>query len=89
MALVRERDIPTERPPLVEDVSANFRGYRVLRGQRNGFPRPYSRISEWTLPQTHHFSENLVAPEIEHGTSGSVARTTWSQRRSFNTPLAS
>jgi hypothetical protein len=29
---------PTERPPLVGDVSANFGGYRVSRGQRNNSP---------------------------------------------------
>jgi hypothetical protein len=30
--------------------------------------------AEWTPFQTHHYSENLVAPGIEMGTSGSVAR---------------
>jgi hypothetical protein len=30
--------------------------------------------AEWTLFRTHYFSENLVAPEIEPGISGSVAR---------------
>jgi hypothetical protein len=39
MALVRERTIPTERLQLVGEVSANFCGQRVSRGQRNGFPR--------------------------------------------------
>jgi hypothetical protein len=39
VALVRERTIPTERPPLVGEVAANFCGKRVSRGQRNGFPR--------------------------------------------------
>jgi hypothetical protein len=29
---------------------------------------------EWSPFQTHYFSENLVAPEIEPGTSGFVAR---------------
>jgi hypothetical protein len=38
--LVRKRTIPTERPPLVSEVSANFSGQRVSRGQRNGFSRP-------------------------------------------------
>jgi hypothetical protein len=37
--LVRKRTIPTERPPLVGEVSANFCGYRVSRGQRDGSPR--------------------------------------------------
>jgi hypothetical protein len=45
VAWVRERTIPTERPPLVDEVSTNFWGYRVPRGQRNGYPRPFSRIS--------------------------------------------
>jgi hypothetical protein len=35
----------TERPPLICEVSANFCEYRMLCGQHNGFPRPYSRIS--------------------------------------------
>jgi hypothetical protein len=39
MALVRKRTIPTERTPHVE-VGANFCGYGVSRGQRNGSPRP-------------------------------------------------
>jgi hypothetical protein len=39
VALVRERTISTERPPLVCKVSANFCGQNVSRGQRNGFPR--------------------------------------------------
>jgi hypothetical protein len=34
----------------------------------------YPREAEWTPFQTYYFSENLVAPGIEPGTSGSVAR---------------
>jgi hypothetical protein len=30
--------------------------------------------AEWTPFQTHYFSENLVAPGIEPGSSGSVDR---------------
>jgi hypothetical protein len=40
VALVRKRTMPTERPPLVGEVSANYCGYRVSHGQRNGSPRP-------------------------------------------------
>jgi hypothetical protein len=40
VALVSKRTIPTERPPLVGEVSANFYGWSVSSGQRNGFPRP-------------------------------------------------
>jgi hypothetical protein len=39
VALVRKRTIPTERPPHDDEVSANFCGYRVSRGQRNGSPQ--------------------------------------------------
>jgi hypothetical protein len=40
-----KRTIPTERPPLVGEVSANFCGHRVPRGQHDVSLRPYSRIS--------------------------------------------
>jgi hypothetical protein len=33
-----------------------------------------ARKTEWTPFQTHYFSENLVAPGIEPGFSGSVAK---------------
>jgi hypothetical protein len=40
VVLVRKRIIPTERPPLVGEVNANFSGQRVSRGQHNKSPRP-------------------------------------------------
>jgi hypothetical protein len=45
MIWVSERTIPTERPPLIGEAIANFCGYRVPRGQRDGSRRPYSRFS--------------------------------------------
>jgi hypothetical protein len=39
--LVRERTVPTKRPPLVGEVNADFCGC----GQHDGSLRPYSRIS--------------------------------------------
>jgi hypothetical protein len=51
VALVRERTIPTERQHLVGEVSANFCGQRVSRGQCNGPQRPYSRL----LERSHYF----------------------------------
>jgi hypothetical protein len=33
VGLVRERTIPTERPPFVGEASANFFGLKVSRGQ--------------------------------------------------------
>jgi hypothetical protein len=38
--VVRKRTIPTELPPLVGEVSANFSGWRVSRDPRNGSTRP-------------------------------------------------
>jgi hypothetical protein len=32
----------------------------------------YPHKAKWTLFQTRYFSENLIAPEIETGTSGTV-----------------
>jgi hypothetical protein len=34
----------------------------------------FFQVAEWTPFQTHYFSKNVVAPGIEPGTSGSVAR---------------
>jgi hypothetical protein len=45
VAVVRDRNIPTERPPFVGEVIANFCGLRVPRGQRGGTLRSYSRFS--------------------------------------------
>jgi hypothetical protein len=40
MALVGKQTLQTEGASLVGEVSANFCGQRVSRGQRNGFPGP-------------------------------------------------
>jgi hypothetical protein len=45
VALVRERTIQTELPPLIGEVSANVCGYKMSRGKRDGSLRPYSRFS--------------------------------------------
>jgi hypothetical protein len=45
VALVRQQTMPTERPPLVAEVSANSCRYRVSRGHRIRSLRPYSRLS--------------------------------------------
>jgi hypothetical protein len=37
--LVRKRTIQIERPPPVGEVSANFCGQKLARGERNGSPR--------------------------------------------------
>ena len=52
VALVHERTIPTERPPPVGEVSANFFADRgVSRGQRNGSPRPIQIIKYNSVPK--------------------------------------
>jgi hypothetical protein len=52
VALVRKRTILTERQQLVGEVSANFCGLRVPRGQRDGSLRPYSRLSRLNITRT-------------------------------------
>jgi hypothetical protein len=52
MVWVRERTIPTERPPLVGEVISNFCGQRVPRGQRTD---PYGRILGF-LDRSRYFS---------------------------------
>jgi hypothetical protein len=45
VAWVRELTVPTERPPLAGEVSANFCGLRVSRGQCDGSLRQCSGFS--------------------------------------------
>jgi hypothetical protein len=45
VVVIRDRTIPTERQPLIGEVSSKVCEQRVSRGQRNGSPRPYSRFS--------------------------------------------
>jgi hypothetical protein len=45
-------NLPTERPQLVGEVTANFCGKRVPRGQRDGSLRPYYRF----LDRSRYFS---------------------------------
>jgi hypothetical protein len=44
MALVRKQTISTEGLPLVGEISANFCGQIVSRGQGDGNPRPLISI---------------------------------------------
>jgi hypothetical protein len=59
VASVHVWTIPTERPPLVDEVSANFWGQRVSRGQRNRSLRPYSPFSR-SEPLLFHASSSSV-----------------------------
>jgi hypothetical protein len=73
VASVRARTIPTERQSLVVEVSTNFRGQRVLCGQRNGSPRPCSRFSRPTNHDNLRFSvysttSCVVQPNSLHST---------------------
>jgi len=58
VALVCERTIPTESPPPVGEVGANFFADRgVSRGQRNGSPRPLISVF-WTGAATFFYSSS-------------------------------
>jgi hypothetical protein len=59
MALVRERTIPTERPPLVGEDSATFCGHRVSRGQGDD---PYGRNLGFLYRICYFFYQ--VAPQL-------------------------
>jgi hypothetical protein len=56
---VSPRTIPTERPPLVCEVSANYCGYRASRSQRNGF---HGRILGFLYRRRYFFFK--VAPQL-------------------------
>jgi hypothetical protein len=60
MASVRKRTIPTERPPLVSEVSANFladRGCHVV-----SVTNPYGRILGFLDRSLYYFFQ--VAPQL-------------------------
>jgi hypothetical protein len=76
VAFVRERTIPTARPPLFGEVNASFCESRVSRGQRNKSPQTYSRISR---PEPLIFlpsSSSVVLTKL----SGLRSRPTTSQK---------
>jgi hypothetical protein len=76
VAWVRDRTVPTELPPLVGELSANFCGYKVPRGQHDGSLRPYSRLSR---PEPLLFlpsSSSVVLTKL----SGPRSRLTTSQK---------
>ena len=54
VALVRERTIPTERPPRLAKLVPTFADRGVSRGQRNGSPRPLISVF-WTGAATFSF----------------------------------
>ena len=95
MSLVRERTIPTERPPPVGEVSVNFCGYRGVTWLAQRVPTavnlcffltwsryffiqvaPQFDLTSLSGPRSRPTTtqKNLVATEIEPGTSLSVAR---------------
>jgi hypothetical protein len=53
------RTIPTERPPLVNEVSANFSGQRVSHGQDNKSP---TAVNFGFLDRNRYFLE--IAPQL-------------------------
>jgi hypothetical protein len=71
----QQANYTTERPPLVGEISANFCGKRVSHGQRNRFPRPYSRFSRPEPLLFHSNSSSVILRRL----SGPRSRPTTSQ----------
>jgi hypothetical protein len=88
VAKVSERTIPIERQPLVCEVSANFCGYKVPRAQREGFLRPYARLSR---PEPLLFlpsSSSVVLTRLSGPRSRpSTSQKIWYRRESNPGPL--
>jgi hypothetical protein len=72
VASVRVRTVSTERPPLVGVVGANFCGWRVKHGQRDGSLRMYSGLSrpELLLSLSSSSSVDPVPDPLLYGGSG-------------------
>jgi hypothetical protein len=75
VAWVRDRTIPTKRPPLVGEVSANFCGYTVPRGHHDGSLRLYSRLSR---PEPLLFLPSSCSSVVIRRLSGPRSRPTTS-----------
>jgi hypothetical protein len=79
VALVSKRTLPTERPPLVDEVSANFCGQRVPRDQCNGSRSRYFSIQ--VAPQLYSWDWEDPVPDIlflrKSGISGNQTRDLW------------
>jgi hypothetical protein len=76
VVLVCERIILIKRPPLVGEVSANFCGYRVQRGQCYGSLWPYFRLSIPKLLLFLPSSSSIVLTRL----GGPLSRPTTSQK---------
>jgi hypothetical protein len=66
VAWFRERTILTERPPLVDEVSANFCGLGVPRGLRVGSLRLFSRLSCLEPLLFFSSSSSVVLTRLNH-----------------------
>ena len=77
MALVRERTIPTERPPLVGEVSANFCGQRGVTWSAQRFPTAILTSIFWTGAATFYSTSSSI--DLTR-LSGPRSRTTTTQK---------
>jgi hypothetical protein len=75
-ALHSEQTIPTKRQPLAGEVSNNFCGWRVPRGQRDGSLRRYSRFSRLESLLFPSSSSSIVFMRL----NGHRSRPTTSQK---------
>jgi hypothetical protein len=76
VALVSERTIPAELPPLVIEVSSNFFGLRMPHGQRDWSLVPYFRLSTLDPLLLLRSSSSIVLTRL----SGLRSRPTTSQK---------
>jgi hypothetical protein len=78
VALVRERTVPTERPPLVGEVTANFCGYRCCVVSATD---PYGHILGFLDRSRYYiFQGSPISPIVITRLSGPRSRLTTSQK---------
>jgi hypothetical protein len=79
----RDRTIQTDGPPLVGEVTANFWGKRVSRGQRDGSLQQYSRISRSESVLSLPSSSSIVLTSLSGPCSGlTTSQKIWQCRES-------
>jgi hypothetical protein len=87
-ALVRQRTVPTERPPLVGEVSGNFSWERVSRGQRNESPRPLISVFQTGAATFLSSNSSLILTSLSEPRSRPTSsQKIWKRRELNSGPL--
>jgi hypothetical protein len=74
--LLRQWTIPTERPPLVSEVSADFSRYRVSHSQRNKSPQPLISVIPAAFETRINHIETMERSHMDLTLSGSPSAVT-------------